>query len=398
MRLTRLADQKPASILPRMKPTWKTLLLATAKFIVPVLIIGYLLWRIEPKVWAQLSARPKDYWLLAFALAVALAATSLSFVRWCVLVRAQEIRLSMVEALRLGAIGYLLSFVSVGSVGGDLFKAIFLAQRRPGKRLEAVASILVDRGCGLYALLVLAGAALLLSNPSEVNGGGAETLASIEVVTVVLVATGTVILLVLVLGGKGVDRLIRWGSTWSLVGRPIERLGPPLRMFHTHPIAFAAAIGMSLGVQSMLAISMYLIARGLYSSPPTLMDHFIIVPIGMLTSALPITPAGLGVLEATLEWLYQIVPSTPTLASGTLVALVFELVKVAMAAMGVVFYWTAGEEVRHSIEIAEERELSQELEQAEDGPSKSPDARTAGIARERRRVVLRGQRWYPERD
>ena len=75
----------------------------------------------------------------------------------------------MLEAFRLGSICFLLSFVSPGSVGGDVFKAIFLAQRRPGKRIEAVASVLVDRGVGLYRLLLLVAAALVLTNPTDLG-------------------------------------------------------------------------------------------------------------------------------------------------------------------------------------------------------------------------------------
>ncbi len=101
-------------------------------------------------------------------------------------------------------------------------------------------------------------------------------------------------------------------------------------------------------------ISMYLIARGLYTDPPTLAEHFVIVPIAMLASALPITPAGIGLLEASMDKMYDIIPAVPTEASGTLVALVFEIVKVVMAVLGTIFYWTASKEVRESIEIAEE--------------------------------------------
>ena len=55
---------------------------------------------------------------------------------------------------------------------------------------------------------------------------------------------------------------------------------------------------MSVGVHGLLTLSVYLIARSLYPSVPTLAEHFIIVPIGMLASALPLTPAGIGVFEA----------------------------------------------------------------------------------------------------
>ena len=50
-------------------------------------------------------------------------------------------------------------------------------------------------------------------------------------------------------------------------------------------------------------------------------------------------------------------------ASGTLVALVFELVKVTVAIFGTVFYWTASAEVLESLHDAED-ELASETDSA----------------------------------
>ena len=340
-----------------MHPNWKKIAVSLIKFAIPLAIITFLLVRIDDEDWDALYQQPKNYILLATALLVSIMAMSLSFARWCVLVRAQGIQLSMLEAFRLGSIGFLLSFVSAGSVGGDLFKAIFLANRRPGKRVEAVASVFVDRGVGLYGLLILVSVGLLMRSSGGLEAAGQDAVQDIDKIktaTTVLVGIGTAVLAVLVLGGKSVDSLIRWGGTLPGIGSLVQRIGQPLRMFHHHPIAFGVSILMSLGVQSLLVISMYFVARGLYENPPTLAEHFVIVPIGMLASALPITPAGLGVLELAIEWLYKVVPAVTTKASGTLVALVFEMVKIVMAVIGTVFYWTAGAEVRQSIESAEQ--------------------------------------------
>ncbi len=364
------------TILPPMGAPTKSTIVTVVKFAIPAAIIGYLVWRIEPEQWQQLSVQPKNYALLMAALLVALGAMSLSFARWCVLVRCQGIQLSMLEAFRLGSICFLLSFVSAGSVGGDLFKAIFLAKRRPGKRVAAVASVLVDRGCGLYGLLLIVALALWLTDVSD-SGESAIGIDRIKLATALLFGTGTLVLAVLVLGGRGVDRLVTKGSKLPLVGGIIQRVGPPLRMFHSHPIAFGVSIAMSIGVQTMLVLSMYLIARGLYTNPPTLAEHFVIVPIGMLASALPITPAGIGVFEAAVQSLYAIVPAVPTKASGTLVALVFEIVKVVMAILGTIFYWTANEEVRESLEIAEEQTAQHADQPAELADKHADDSQRA---------------------
>ena len=354
------------TILPSMRPTFDySLAVRIAKFAIPLAIIGYLLWRIEPAQWHELGAQEKNYGLLVAALLVALVALSLSFARWCILVRCQGIELTMLEAFRLGAISFLLSFVSAGSVGGDLFKAVFLARRRPGKRVAAVASVFIDRACGLYALTVLVAVGLLLANPVD-RSDGAIGLGQIKLATAALFVAGTSVLAILVLGGKQVDRWITAQGDSGLLGNVLSRIAPPLRMFHAHTFALTAAIVMSVGVQGLLAVSVYLIASGLYDSPPTLLEHIVIVPIGMLASALPITPAGIGVFEVAIESLYRVVPRIETDASGTLVALAFEIVKVVMAVIGMVFYWTANAEVRESLEAAE-------LEAAEEESPTTPD-------------------------
>ena len=186
----------------------RSIALNAIKFIIPAVIIPILLWRVEPEQWDQLTQQPKHYGLLFAAFLIAIAATALSFARWCILVRCQGIALSMLEAFRLGAICFLLSFVSVGSVGGDLFKAIFLARRRPGKRVEAVASVLVDRASGLYGLLFLVVTGTLLLQPVEVRES-AEGLEDLKFAATTLFGIGTAALLVLVFGGRSVDRALQ---------------------------------------------------------------------------------------------------------------------------------------------------------------------------------------------
>lgn len=344
----------------------RSIALNAIKFIIPAVIIPILLWRVEPEQWDQLTQQPKHYGLLFAAFLIAIAATALSFARWCILVRCQGIALSMLEAFRLGAICFLLSFVSVGSVGGDLFKAIFLARRRPGKRVEAVASVLVDRASGLYGLLFLVVTGTLLLQPVEVRES-AEGLEDLKFAATTLFGIGTAALLVLVFGGRSVDRALQWGSNARWVGPIIGKIAAPLRSFHRHPFAFGASLLMSVGVQGLFAISVYLLARSLYVAPPNLTEHFVIVPLGMLASALPLTPAGVGVWEVAIATLYEMIPATPTLASGTLVALTFEMLRILLALVATVFYWTANEEVRESLEKAEQqgRTVHEEKEEEE---------------------------------
>ncbi|MEM9828166.1 MAG: lysylphosphatidylglycerol synthase transmembrane domain-containing protein [Planctomycetota bacterium] len=333
----------------RRASSWLRGLLTLCKFAVPAVILGVLLWQIPEQQWTQIAQHPKNYTLLSAAVAVAVLAIATSFVRWCLLVRCQQIELSMLEAFRLGAIGYLLSFVSAGSVGGDVFKAVFLARRRPGHRVAALASVMVDRGCGLYGLLLMAAGVLLFVDTDQVPLDSDIALDQVRWATWTLVGLGTLVVATLILGGRWIDGWIQTASQWPLVGGLVARIGPPIRCFHSRPLSFLVAVLMSVAVQTLLVISMFLIARGMIADPPSLAEHFVIVPVGMLVSALPLSPAGAGLLEAAIATMYGIFDGKDAIASGTVVALVFELVKVSVAAIGVVFYMTAPAEVTESM-------------------------------------------------
>lgn len=326
-----------------------SLTLRVLRFALPIGILAYLFHSMDAHQWEALKSQPKDFPLLAAALGVALLAISLSFLRWAVLVRCLGIPLHLIEAFRLGAIGFLLSFVSAGSVGGDLFKAIFLAGRAKGQRVEAVASVAVDRVLGLHGLLVVG--AIALSLVSIDSSSGPLLILRHGAVTGAAVVSG--LLLALVVGGRRLQSQLQGIERYPALGRIFHRVADPLTVFHSRPWALVAGVAISLSVHTLLTVSLYLIARALYSAPPTLAEHFLIAPAALLASALPITPAGLGVFEAAFEQLYRWVPEPDTAASGTLVALTFEVVRVVIAGIGIIFYWTAGSEVRRSLDQAE---------------------------------------------
>ncbi|MEZ6090667.1 MAG: lysylphosphatidylglycerol synthase transmembrane domain-containing protein [Pirellulaceae bacterium] len=322
----------------------KKWLLAIVKFGLPIGIVWYLLAAIEPEQWSALRESPKQWTHLAIALLVGLTSIGLCYVRWWMLVRAHRIELSPIEGIRLGAIGFLLNFVSVGAVGGDLFKAYFLARRSPGKRIEVFATVLVDRIIGLYGLLVVASIALLLIG-STLTG---DDIRWIRIIVFGSCVGGAVGMAGLLVGGKFVDRGVDAIARVPLVGAFVHRIADPLRAFRHHTLIFFIAIGMSVVIHVLSVVAVYFIATGLYPAPPTLREHMLIVPMANAVAGLPISLAGIGVFEGVLSHMYEIVPANPSNASGTIVGLVYEIVKIAIAAIGIVFYWTGGRDIQET--------------------------------------------------
>lgn len=304
----------------------------------PVALLVYLLGSVEREDYVDFWNRPKRWELLAAAQVVAFVAIIISFLRWQLLVKCFEIPFTTREALRLGFLGYLMNFVSLGSVGGDLFKAILVAREKRSKRPEAVASVLLDRAVGLLGLILLAWFCIQFLATDQIPplilriGQAAGLLSLLSVVS----------LLLLVYAGNWLNKLIKWLSRkvpW--IGLPLARMAVAVRLLRKYPASIPILIISSVLVHAMLTASVYLVSRGLYQNSPTLQQHLMVIPPAMAAGALPIAPGGLGVQEGAIVGLFEVLPEVASDYSSVLVAAVFRLITLAIAGAGVVYYITS---------------------------------------------------------
>jgi glycosyltransferase 2 family protein len=313
-------------------------LIVLAKFTLAAAILSYLAYQVHRNQgFSRLVNEPKDWRILAAGLACTFLAVSLSFVRWYVLVNALGLSFRLVDALRLGALGFALNFVSLGSIGGDLFKAIFLAKEYPGRRTEAVATVLADRVVGLLMMMALASTAILISDWRDAPPEIALLCHTILLATVIAFAGTGLLLFVPLLTGE----LIRgWAETVPLVGETAGRLIGAVEAYRDQKSRLFLAAGIGLVVDTLFVTSFYLVARGLPVQAPTFAQHLMIVPAANMAGAIPATPSGLGTLEAAVEALYQAVPGNSGIlpGDGTLVALAHRVTMIAVAMIGMIYY------------------------------------------------------------
>ncbi|MEX2121752.1 MAG: lysylphosphatidylglycerol synthase transmembrane domain-containing protein [Pirellulales bacterium] len=336
-----------------MNKTLKKTLIYLLKFGISAAIIAYLVVEARAdKTFSNLASQPKDWPLLGLAWALCLAAVALTIVRWFVLVRALELPFSLKDAFRLGFLGYLLNFVSLGSVGGDLFKAVFIAREHPGRRAEAVATVVLDRVIGLFMLFVLATAAILLTGQLH------SPVREVEIIgrsTLMCTCIGAAGLLMLLVPGFTNGAISRFLENLPRVGPTFGKLIGAIRIYRSRRGVLAAAALLSAAVHVLSSVGIYLVARGLPGQAPTLAEHFVIVPLAMVTGVLPLPVNGLGAFEAVVAFLYQRIASgaAVTEGQGLVVALGYRAITIAIALVGVCFYLTSRREVATVLKEAE---------------------------------------------
>ncbi len=211
---------------------------------------------------------------MALAQLTALSAITIGIVRWWGLVRAFGIPFHITEALRLGFLGYLLNFVSLGSVGGDLFKAILVAKDKPQARPEAVASVVLDRAIGMLGLVLLAVISLTVF-PTEALP---VVLLRIRDFSILVAICAVVALMINIYAGRWFEGLIAWIARWPFLGQSLARMAWAVRRLRGQPLVLVALIAVSVLVHSLLALTVYFTSQGIYTEHPSLAEHLYVVP------------------------------------------------------------------------------------------------------------------------
>jgi hypothetical protein len=206
-----------------------------------------------------------------------------------------------------------------------------------------VATVLVDRLVGVYALVLLTGGVILV-------GGVPKATVEVEMIchlTLVCAAIGAVGIGILMIPGFTSGPLAEFCTGLPKIGNVLGQLISAVRIYRTRWVTVCVTVLMSVGSHALFTLSLYLIARAMFEHVPTLYEHMILVPLGMVAGALPLAPAGFGTFEWAIRDLYHIIPADPAVdVAGILVALVYRLLTILVAMIGVVIYWTSRREVR----------------------------------------------------
>jgi uncharacterized membrane protein YbhN (UPF0104 family) len=224
-----------------------------------------------------------------------LAGTLLIAVRWWGLLRAQDIPLTLGQAIRLSWIGQFFAVVLPGATGGEIVRAYYILRAKPGATVAAVSTLLADRLLGLYALLWLGLGSLGLM---AVSGSGIAPAAA----RLGLVSLG-------LLGGLSLALWVLW---WSPTRGRVLRLLPPsarpavaamLEAYGAQPRVLLAGLGISLVANGTYVASFALASRALGQTIPGGV-FFLVVPLVTIANSVPLTPGGIGVAETTASLLF----------------------------------------------------------------------------------------------
>lgn len=318
-------------------------------------------WTYGPgKLWKTLALVQTGY--LTLSLAFMGMTILLGLVRWRMILRLHGLNLSFGRTVEISLVAHFFNSFLLGSTGGDLLKAYYAARETHQKKTEAVATVFIDRLVGLFAMLLFA-CLMIGENYSLVKTYGNLRTPAYLIVLMLLACAALV-------GFSFWGGISRWWPNarhrlrqWPK-GEVLERALDAARLLGKKPLLFGQVLIISMALNIFCVLQVMALATGLQLKVPAL-SLFVIVPIIVCISALPISPSGLGVRENLYVLMMGIseinVPPTAALALSLLAyagSLVWSMI-------GGVVYITRKERDRLS-EIARDNSTQLEPEQKSD--------------------------------
>ena len=284
-----------------------------------VVAVAAIVWAFHDTDWGELAQvfQQRHIWrYFALSLGTYALAQFVIALRWWLLLRAQAIHIRISAAVRLFFVGLFFNNVMPSSVGGDLVKAWYVT-KHTDRRVEGVLSVFVDRFVGLVGMLLMAVLAYFFFLRGQISGSnGAETgsagqaLARYRGLILGLALALLAILGVALAMPASRDRLRRVaGKVLDRGFSLIKRVSKALVVYCSRPVTMLLALGLTLLGQSMVITAFWLLGRHL-GVQAGLKHYFAIFPVTWVIGAIPVSIAGLGVLEAGIIKLFTLLTAT----------------------------------------------------------------------------------------
>ncbi len=225
-------------------------------------------------------------------------AYSLSAWRWMMLLSLQGVSHTWREVLRVVFAALFLN--NVLPAGGDTYRIAFVLNADTGHKASAVLSIIVDRVMGLYALMVIASALILME--WQVVFAHPPLL-----VFSVIVFTSTVALPIFfyfldrALKSKLLHVIFRKISMTRPLHKLLLLLGNSMTHYRKASRTITLAMIISILIHLVLLLSFILLANAMNLAEPSIQLKAAGATLGWLSNLIPVTPGGIGVGEAVFD-------------------------------------------------------------------------------------------------
>ena len=245
------------------------------------------------------------------SLLVFVAGLCLIAFRWWVFMRAQGIRISLFIAIKLTYLGQFFTNFMPSAVGGDLIRAWYVS-KHTDKKLQAALGVGADRIVGLISTIILAVTSYLIFMKGRVEIFQAIRKEGQDVDGIVenfhisgpdVVIGGLIFLGCVCIASSFFDLRHLSIKTYANAISFLAHVKQVIMVYVKYPFVLLGGLGVTIFFQSLMIITLWLIGRDLGIKTP-IQFYFIFFPLMWVVGSLPLSIAGIGILEGGLVLLF----------------------------------------------------------------------------------------------
>lgn len=239
-----------------------------------------------------------------------IVATFISAVRWQILLRTQDIRLSWKRLLQLHFIGGFFNTALPGAVSGDLVKAFYIAKEVPGARASAFGSILFDRIVGVSALVLVSVGALALEFQTFVGSPLMSGVKAFVIIAGLAVIAFYSYLFLVRESWDPILRLLQGAEKKQEKLGSLTRIYQGVRVYHAHRAVVLKTLALSILVHLCAGFACIQFAYALSETQLQPSEIYVVAPLGLLVTAVPVLPGGVGTGHAAFSFFFHMIGSS----------------------------------------------------------------------------------------
>lgn len=258
--------------------------------------------------------------------------------RWMILLQCQGVEAPFKKTAPLTFIGIFFNYAMPGGVGGDLIKGFYLVRSQAGNKIAAASSIVVDRLIGFY-VMTLMGLLALAFRPELMQSRPQVVILALSLLGLFITFSG----FFAAAFSKRI-RNHRWieGTFLKLpAGDKILKIYDAVHSYRTNLKQFALACILSAISQTMI-IAFFVYVGGQFGGDQIAWETYaFVVPLGLIATAIPISPAGLGVGQVAFDQLFIWCLGQATPVGATIIT-AHQLTGFVWGLVGAYFYFRRG--------------------------------------------------------
>jgi uncharacterized protein (TIRG00374 family) len=266
----------------------------------------------------------------------------LGVIRWRMILRVQGLQLSFPRASSIFFVGMFFNAFLLGSTGGDVIKAWYVAHETHHKKAEAVATVVVDRLIGLLALFVLT---LIMMGIYRHRVFDDPKLITFSIITLAFVLSCFAFTLLGFWRGFA-DKVPGLRARLQRLPKydTLKRMIDAYRQYTLHPSVLVYTTLQSFAVHLASMMSIWCIGQGLRMTTENgVVDYLLYLPIINSVTAIPISISGFGVREGMYAAMFGEVGVAASAAVA--LSLLGYLATLFWSLVGAIFYLTHRKEI-----------------------------------------------------